>query len=113
MMTSQPGTHDILNANNKTPKTTTPHQNDKAKEEEEERSEEHMETISFTTQLQATTTQPHNTQRVNNKHQETIRVTMVQKNTRPPTNDDRIHELIQELSELKNRRWDMVTINET
>ena len=37
----------------------------------------------------------------------------VQKNTRSLTSDDRIHKLILELSELKNGRWDFVTINGT
>ena len=56
---------------------------------------------------------PSNEHRLNSTHQETITITMVQKNTRPLTSDNRIHELIQELSELQNRHWDFVTISET
>ena len=38
---------------------------------------------------------------------------MVQESTRSLICNDRIHELIQELSELRNRHWDSVMVNET
>ena len=73
--------------------------------------------ISFTTTHDTRPNTPHdnptNTQRPNNKHHEVITVTMVQKSTRSLTSDDRIHELTQELRNLKDSHWDSVTINET
>ena len=54
-----------------------------------------------------------NSWRLKSKNHDTITITMVLKNARSLASDDRIQELIQELRELKDSRWDFVTINET
>ena len=106
MMTFQPTPrqHDPVNSTNTTPKRTTPYQNDKARGEKEEHSKLYMEKYRSASQ-RIRKQQPNNTQRPNNNHQETITITMVQKSTRLLTSDDSTHELIQELSELKDRHW--------
>ena len=47
------------------------------------------------------------------KNHDTITFTLVQKNTRSLTSDDRIHEFIQKLNELKDTHWDVVAVNGT
>ena len=101
-----PRQYDPVNSTNTTPKTTTPYQNDKANGEQEKISEQCIEMYKSTSQQnhnqQRPTThdQTHNTTTHTTRRDSTtniIKITMVQKNTRSLTSDDKIHELIQEL----------------